>query len=179
MVCQVLDEAKKPTVVVSVDLDAMVAIKTSEGFEEKQKLVAGPGGLCQCTWDDGTVHQSEVPALFLTCHRAPILAMKTSKKRPAAAPKKRPAAALEDEEEKEEDGEDEEEEEEEEEEQVEGEEELEEAEAPAKKAKAAEEEHKDYIDIDIKGFLMLKQNSVGLTCTCAASAHSSMRQCLI
>ncbi len=161
MFFQVLDERKKPKPLISVDYDDMVAIKTSGGLEERKKLEHGTGGVCHCTWDDGTVYQSDVPVLFLTCPRASILAMKVSKKRPASALLKKPAAAKPDEEEdeddeEEQDGEDEDDEDEEEdeddEEDEEGEEEeqkdpdeLEKAEGPAKKAKPAGEEHQDSI----------------------------------
>ena len=140
MFCQVLQEGKKPKPVISVDYEKMVAIKTSGGLEEIQKLEAGTDGVCHCTWDDGTVYKSDVPALFLTCTRAPIHAMKVSKKRPAAGLLKKPAAAAEPEEEDEEDEEGEEEE------QKEPDSELEEAEGPAKKAKPGGEEQQDCVD---------------------------------
>ena len=146
MFCQVQPAAKQRKPVISVDYESMVAIKTSEGLEEKKKLESGPGGVCHCTWDDGTVYASDVPALFLTMPRAPILAMKVSKKkkekkvslkRPSAAEalagKRIKAAADEDEED-----EDEEDEEGEEEEQSEPDSELEETEA---KPGSEEEEH--------------------------------------
>ena len=162
MFFQVLDEGKKPKPLISVDYDDMVAIKTSGGLEERKKLERGTGGVCHCTWDDGTVYQSDVPVLFLTCPRASFLAMKVSKKRPASALLKKLAAAKPDEEEEDED--DEEDEEGEEEEQKDPDE-LEKAEGPAKKAKHAKEEYQDSIHLPhIKG-------------SCAA--NNSMRQGLM
>ena len=94
MFCQVQPAAKQRKPVISVDYESMVAIKTSEGLEEKKKLESGPGGVCHCTWDDGTVYASDVPALFLTMPRAPILAMKVSKKKKEKKVSlKRPSAA--------------------------------------------------------------------------------------
>ena len=154
MFCQVQPAAKQRKPVISVDYESMVAIKTSEGLEEKKKLKSGPGGVCHCTWDDGTVYASDVPALFLTMPRAPILAMKVSKKkkekkvslkRPSAAEalaaKRIKAAADEDEED-----EDEEDEGGEEEEQSEPDSELEETESTEEKAKPGGEEEEHCVD---------------------------------
>ena len=162
MFFQVLDEGKKPKPLISVDYDDMVAIKTSGGLEERKQLEHGTGGVCHCTWDDGAVYQSDVPVLFLTCPRAPILAMKVSKKRPASALLRKPAAAG-DEEEDEDDEEDEEGEEEE----QKDPDELEKAEGPAKKAKPAGEEHQDSIHPPhIKGsFAANNSMRQGLMCT--------------